>query len=325
MKPIITLLLVALCCGLVFTQTSADKKQQEKANKERAKQQERERKEAAKDSRYETASSIYPYSDVVLPVSADIAGQIVSGLALARGYTFAGYQPASDVFGAQTAQMALYTAQANWKEALQLGLSSSARTYGGSVKYLAFAVSNNSEGKAVIQARIGLITATYDGYFYLDKTTFVDYRSELNAIILSAKSVTEKRQSNAVFDEAATQSAYQKIRIGITYAETELLLGKGRLLSESETATLITAEYEWASKDGKITATFENGKLVKKGRSGLPSLQLSPNTNVYMLPRATVFHYRTDCKNGVPRMSPVSLAEALESGAHACLLCAPKQ
>jgi hypothetical protein len=51
--------------------------------------------------------------------------------------------------------------------------------------------------------------------------------------------------------------------------EVVALLGTGKLVNETETASLRSSEYEWTIGEMKITVTFENNKLTKKSQKGV--------------------------------------------------------
>jgi hypothetical protein len=71
-----------------------------------------------------------------------------------------------------------------------------------------------------------------------------------------------------------TLDKYERLRDGMSYEEAVEILGEGGL-EESRTAegTVTMVVYTWSNKDGsRLTATFQNGKLVDKQQSDLPSV-----------------------------------------------------
>src|SRR5205085_8704043 len=144
MKSLISSLLVILCCSLAIAQTSANKKQQEKQAKEQAKREQKERDKREQAAYY--ARILTPPVET-FPASADVAGRIVSEIVLSYGYTFAGYQPAQSVFGAETAQMAVFTMGLSFNETLNYG--------GRALKFLAFAFTDKGEGESVVTGNVG--------------------------------------------------------------------------------------------------------------------------------------------------------------------------
>lgn len=245
-------------------------KQKEKEAKEQAKRDERARKEAEKRVRAEYIAQLNSPSITRLPIEANKTGQIISEVVVTYlGYTFVGYQQANQVFGAETAQMALFTTKASWSESFELGFSSPGGTIGSPMRYLAFAVSSDSQGSAVVNSKIGLIKQTYTGVFYIDKTSVEAYRKELNSILTVIENKAAELKDVVESEQSANIEAYQQVKIGMAYQEVFQLLGKGKALNETETANLKIEEYEWTSGSGKISITFENGKVVKKSQSGL--------------------------------------------------------
>lgn len=255
---------------IITVQESAKSdKQKEKEAKEQAKREERARKEAEKRAREEYIAQLNSPSITTLPIDANKAGLIISEVVSYLGYTFVEYKSASEIFGTETAQIALFTTKASWSESFELGYSSPARTLGNSMRYVVFGVSSNIQGKAVVNSKIGLITQTYAGYYYIDKTSVEWYRKELNSILTAIENKAEEVKGIVELTQLAGIEAYQQVKIGMSQDEVFKLLGKGKVLNETETVNLKVEEYEWSSGSGKISITFENGKVSKKSQSGL--------------------------------------------------------
>jgi len=74
-----------------------------------------------------------------------------------------------------------------------------------------------------------------------------------------------------------TVGKYERLRKGMSYEEAVEVVGEDGIeesrTTEGTVTTVTTVVYTWTNKDGsKLTATFENGKLVKKEQAGLPSV-----------------------------------------------------
>jgi hypothetical protein len=68
--------------------------------------------------------------------------------------------------------------------------------------------------------------------------------------------------------EPVTLVEYERLKIGMTIAETQSLLGRGTEVNQSQTKATIV----WSNPNGStITATFEKNKLINKEQSKLKS------------------------------------------------------
>jgi hypothetical protein len=245
------LVCVLLACG-VFGQ--------EKPTKEQRKEAERARKQAEQQERAAYEARIRTPPVEILPITANRAGELLLALMPGEGYTFAGYQPGASIFGAETAQIALFTCGLSTGEIFRYG--------GNAVKFMAFAVSDQG-GKAQVVGNAGVMRGTYTGPYYTSLLHDLDFRSRLHATLGRLREAAGKLDEIQVKQEGEQLAIYRKLAIGQSFAEIEKVLGKGKLIEETETATTRTAEYEWKATAWRIVLTFENDKLARKSQAGL--------------------------------------------------------
>lgn len=255
-------LLLCLCLAA----TTLAQKKETKEEKERRKQHNQEMLEQAKraDAAYRQRIATPPRLE--WSVSADIAGQYVARAAAFAGFTFKGYQPAANVFGADTPQMALFTAPFNGNEFNLLGTPRDAYN---TIVYLALAVADQEKDRCVVAARIGLYTVSRFSSSFEDRTIDPAYRPTLDGILENAQRAALANHEQGASELAKVADAYTSLKIGATKDAAFAVLGKGKLLGETETAQGRTAEYEWRIGDARITLVFENDKLSKKSQTGL--------------------------------------------------------
>jgi hypothetical protein len=269
MRQFTSLLLAAFLFISAFGQIPSDKKQQEREAKERAKQEQRERKQQEKREREAYYQRLKQPPSETLPISANLAGQVLTKKAQESGYTFSGYQPAGQIFGTETAQMALFTSKLTFGEEMATRFSigvAGARSSGEPCKYLAFVISE-TDGKATITGRIGIASPTTTGWYYNDLTSVEDQRLTLGGLLLSVSLEADEIADKQKEVREITLQSYEKIKIDMSIKEVISILGEGKLLSESETASMRSSEYEWKTSEAKIVLSFENDKVIKKSRT----------------------------------------------------------
>ena len=327
---------MALAILLLLVLPVVGQKINDKETKEKAKQEERDRKQRERQEQAAYLQRMAQPPTETFPINANLAGQYLATATQERGFTFAGYQPSAQVFGAGTAQMALFTTGLTWGEAASTGFSiglAGARSYGDPFKFVAFAI-NEVNGQSVVVGKIGIASITTGGWYIKDLTSVEMQRITLTTIFRQVKNAAEQLVSNQKVSEETKLQGYQRVKIGMPLEEVLGILGGGRSVSENETATLKTVVYEWTSGDSRITATFENNKLSQKSQTGLqaviPSSPAQPVTSdsdktvVYMVSQSIFYHYNQSCPRNVPNGSAISITEAKKAGGHACSTCKPK-
>ena len=203
------------------------------------------------------------------PGDKNIVGQSLINAASASGFQFVGFQEAINVFGAETRQAAIFSAEPSWGEsaAVRFGIGlRGGRALNNPVKVIAFAVNETVLKSVAVEGKIGMYTLTTSGWYYEDLTSSDGYRDTLDSIISKAKSMSRNIADQIVSASQSSQELYEKIKVGMNVEEVLKMLGKGRIVSDSETETSRTIEYEWIFGNNKINSTFENDRLIKKSQ-----------------------------------------------------------
>ncbi len=167
--------------------------------------------------------------------------------------------------------MALFTSKLTWGEAAATNFSigiAGARSYGEPCKYLAFVISETN-GKATITGRIGIASLTTAGWYYNDLTSVEDQRLTLGGLLLSVSLEAEEIADKQKEVREINLQSYEKIKINMSLNDVISILGEGKLISESETASMRSSEYEWKTGEAKIVLSFENDKMIKKSQTGI--------------------------------------------------------
>jgi hypothetical protein len=74
-----------------------------------------------------------------------------------------------------------------------------------------------------------------------------------------------------------TREAFDRIQVGMTQKEVEMILGPGNLVSKAESARFVgntversmIAEFAWWEEGRRVTIAFENEKVATKQQQGL--------------------------------------------------------
>lgn len=241
-------------CLIVCAFPCAAQQSNDKEAKKRA-------KEAEKRERAEYYARISTPPVEVLPLSVNQAGELLLAVLPKYEFSFAGYHPGADVFGTETPRLALFTCPLDTGGMLRYGSNAA--------WFMAFAIAAQ-DGQAKVIATTGIARRTLYGLAYTSMLPDLEFRSQLNAVLMGLREAAQEMRALSDRTKADTEDAYRSLTIGQSLAEVEKVLGKGKLIEETETKELHAAEYEWKSSTVRIVLRFENGKLSRKSQVELP-------------------------------------------------------